>query len=352
MKVLVAVGLTLSGTYVFEILKSFFLWFGSWWNPVSQIPETQPLLGVSRHSENALGSGAAQNGEALQGDGAQQNGEALQGDGAQQDVEAHQNHDIQLVEDTQNQHEESPLEILARSRSGRETIRNFSKDAMQRGADFYGSHATIMVIIGTALLAALVAQTVANVFSADIATGRAALSSSTQCGIWAFDDGAGDEAASRADLRGYQKEARAGEYARSCYDSSNATDSMLCDFFYYPSIAFTSKSLDKCPFESYDVCLDGLYSAVTFDSGFVDASQIGVNFETTHKFRRKTTCSPLNMNYSYVRNETSHDTNDVTYYYNYGSTYDDTTDPPTNTNYIYKTSGNPFDWLAPVYSIK
>ena len=231
-------------------------------------------------------------------------------------------------------------------------MRNFLQDALKRGADFSGSHATIMVIIGTALLAAFVAQTVANVFSADIATGRAALSSSTKCGIWAFDTDAGDEAASRADLRDYQKEARAGEYARSCYDSSNVTNSMRCDFFYYPSIAFTSKSLDKCPFESYDVCLGGLYSAVTFDTGLVDASQIGINFETTHKFRRKTTCSPLNMNYSYVRNKTSHDSSEVTYYYYYGSTYDDTTEPPTSKDYTYKTSGNPFDWLAPVYSIK
>lgn len=338
MKALVAVGLTLSGPYVFEILKSFVLWPQAWWNLVSQHPETQPLLGVNQHSENAQGADSVQNGE------------ALRGEGAQRDVESR--HDIRRVEDAQNLHEEGPLEILGRSRSGRETVWNFLKDALQKGADFSGSHATIMVIIGTALLAALVAQTVANVFSADIATDRAALSSSTNCGIWEFDMNAGDEAASRADLRDYQKEARAGEYARSCYDSPNVTDSMPCDFFYHPSIAFESKSLDKCPFGSYDLCLGGLYSAVTFDTGLVDASQIGINFETTHKFRRKTTCSPLNMDNSYVRNKTSHNSNDVIYYYYYGSTYNDNTEPPTNKNYTYKTSGNPFDWLAPVYSIK
>jgi hypothetical protein len=338
MKALVAVALTLSGPYIFEILKSFILWPRAWWNSVSQHPETQPLLGVNQHSENAQGANSVQNSEALRGDDAQRN------------VEAHQDRDTQRVEDAQYQHD--PLEILGRSRSGRETVWNFLKDALQKGADFSGSHATIMVLIGTALFGALVAQTVANVFSADIATNRAALSSSTNCGIWEFDINAGDEAASRADIRDYQKEARAGEYARSCYDPPNVTDSMRCDFFYYPSIAFTSKSLDKCPFGSYDVCLGGLYSAVTFDTGLVDASQIGINFETTHKFRRKTTCSPLNMNYPYVRNKTSHDSNDVTYYYYYGSTYDDTTEPPTNKDYTYKTSGNPFNWLAPVYSIK
>jgi hypothetical protein len=340
MKTLVAVGLTLSGSYVFEILKSFPLWLITWWDQGTKHPENQPLLSVRQHSENAQGADS------------EQDGEAPQGNGAQGDVEAPQDGDIHRVEDAQHRDEESPLDILKRSQSGRETIGNFIKYALQKGAGFSGSHALLMIMIGTIILAGFVAQTIANVFSADVATDRAAISSSTNCGIWAFDENAGDEAAARADLRDYQKEARAGEYARNCYDSQNATDSIRCDFFYHSSIAFTSKSLDKCPFGSYELCLGGLYSAVTFDTGLVDASQIGINFESTHKFRRKTTCSPLNMDYSYVRNESSRNSDDATYYYYYGSIYDDTTVPPTTTNYTYKTSGHPFDWLAPVYSVE
>jgi hypothetical protein len=190
-----------------------------------------------------------------------------------------------------------------------------------------------------------------GIFSAKVATDRAALSSSTHCGIWTLDENAGDEDAARADLSDHQKEKRAGEYARHCYGSSIAVDSNRCDFFYRQDIPFTNKSGHPCPF-SPNLCLYGLYSAVSFDTGLVDASSIGINYKTTHKFRRNTTCSPLNMDYPYVRNETSLDSDETSYYYYYGSIFDDTSLPPMTRNYTYKTSGNPFNWLAPVYSVK
>lgn len=114
--------------------------------------------------------------------------------------------------------------------------------------------------------------------------------------------------------------------------------------FYNQSIAFSTKIGQRCPFESKELCFDGLYSAVTFDTTPVDASIIGINAPLTHKFRRKTTCSPLNMSEPYIT-RSDRPTND-TYLYNYG---------PKNrgsTNHTFQTRGHPFDWLVPAYSVK
>ncbi|MCJ1250939.1 hypothetical protein MMC30_008167 [Trapelia coarctata] len=338
LKTLVAAFLALSGAYVSEIVKSFFFWFKSWWDQTSKHPERQPLLSnIHMPDQN--------NNSQLQGEVTTQGGSTQPGRETDQNGDAHRN------DDSQNPAQESPLDIVKRSKGGRETTVNFIKDSLQRGADFSGAHAFAMVSILTVLFALSVALIIAGVFSARVATDRAALLSSAHCGIWEFDDYAGDDAAARADLHEHQKEARAGQYARNCYGSQNATDSTRCDFFYQTKIDFTTASMDKCPFKSYELCLGGLYSAVTFDTGLVDASNLGINAEVTHKFRRKTTCSPLNMDYPYVRNETFRDPKNTTYHYYYGGRFDDTTVPPTEVNYTYQTSGYPFDWLAPVYSV-
>jgi hypothetical protein len=99
-----------------------------------------------------------------------------------------------------------------------------------------------------------------------------------------------------------------------------------------------------CPFEPFGLCRGGLCSAVTFDTGLVDANIIGVNSETAHKFRRQTTCSPLNMDYPYV-NKSSRGPNDTTYEDLYGSIYDEEGNKAKTQT--YETSGNPFSWLAP-----
>ena len=330
LKTLVAVFLALSGTYISEIVKSFFFWFKLWWDKSSKHPERQPLLSNSQ----------------LQG------AVTARVDATQTETETEQNGSAYRNDDSQNHDEENPLDIVKRSKGGRETALNLLKHALQRGADFSGTHAVAMVSIITVMFAFFVAQVIAGVFSARVATDRAALISSAHCGIWAFDWEAGDEAAARADLQQYHEEARAGQYARNCYGSQNTTDSTRCDFFYRKSIGFTSTSLDKCPFTSHELCSGGLYSAVTFDTGLVDASSLGINSEILHKFRRKTTCSPLDMDYPYIRKGSSQDPKNTTYYYYYGRRFDDTAVPWVDINFTLQTSGYPFDWLAPVYSVQ
>ena len=202
---------------------------------------------------------------------------------------------------------------------------------------------TTMVVIATMLFMAFVAHTVAGVFSAKVATDRAALSSSKHCGIWMFDDDAGYEAAGRDDLRDYVKEDRAGQYAQNCYNTPSSGYANGCDYFYNQSIPYSVKFEQPCPFKSANLCLHGLYSAVTFDTGFVDASVIGINSPTSYKFRRQSTCSPLNTSEPYIR-QVPGKSNETTYRYYYG--------PKDNVDYTFETSGTPFQWLVPVYSVE
>src|SRR5438046_8291742 len=106
MKTMVAVGLTLSGPYVFKISKSFFICLKMWWDQVPDNPETRPLItGVQRGNRN---------------------GQAEEGD-PRQDVEAYQDVDFRQVEDGQRQDEQHPVDIVKTSNSGRETFVNLYK---------------------------------------------------------------------------------------------------------------------------------------------------------------------------------------------------------------------------------
>ena len=202
---------------------------------------------------------------------------------------------------------------------------------------------TITIVIGTVLFGLFVAQAIAGVFSAKIASDKAGLSSSQHCGIWQFNESAGGEPADRDDLNNYQKEARASQYARICYNSLDSTEPFSCRVFYNQSISYTTKTGQPCPFASSELCRDGPYSAISFDTGYIDASVLGINSPKPHKFRRKTSCSPLRMSEPYVL-QSSSSTNGTAYRYYYGS--------KDNTNYTFNTSGQPFEWLVPVYSVK
>lgn len=235
-----------------------------------------------------------------------------------------------------------PADILEKSQDSRETVWEFVESLLHGGAKQADSPSTIMIVVTTVLFGLFIAQAIAGVFSAKIASDRAGLSSSQHCGIWQFNENAGGEPADRDDLNNYQKEARASQYARTCYNSPDPTDPLSCKVFYNQSIAYSTKTYQPCPFASSELCHDGLYSAISFDTGYIDASVIGINSPTTHKFRRTTSCSPLNMSEPYVL-RSSPDTNGTAYHYYYG--------PKDYTSYTFNTSGRPFEWLVPVYSV-
>ena len=237
---------------------------------------------------------------------------------------------------------ENLSDVPGESRDNREVAWNLTRCVLGHLKKQTESPAIVLVVIFTIFFGIFVAQLVAAMFSAKMASDRAALVSSQRCGIWQFDDKAGQEAADRDDLHNYQKESRASQYARTCYNAPHPDDPFSCRTFYNQSIKFSTKTDQLCPFASSELCSGGLYSAVAFDTGLIDASVIGINAAETHKFRRTTICSPLNMSEPYIVSSESMNNTDYHYYY---GTKDDI-------EYTFNTSGHPFDWLVPVYSVK
>ena len=242
----------------------------------------------------------------------------------------------------QSQYGTETIDILDKSRDSWEAELNLIRYILDPLKKQTRSPDILVVVVLTIFFGLFIGYVVASTFSAKIASDRAGLASSQYCGIWQFDDKAGDEAADRDDLYNYQKEARASQYARTCYNAPNPDDPFTCRIFYNQSIEFDTKTDQPCPFASSELCSGGLYSAVSFDTGLIDASVIGINAPVTHKFRRTTSCSPLNMSKPYI--VSSEGTNNTDYHYYYGSKDD--------IEYTFNTSGLPFEWLVPVYSVK
>lgn len=357
----VAVCLTLISPYVFKILKSFLIWIFaviSWlateWSS-AQVTEPSLLPTSSRSDAPLLEEQTPDYWTTHPERSEIQDSQNSNVGGLSTSEDPSSNHEGNVNPSTQPQTIDvetrtqsmrgsaAPMNVLVHAESSRETVWEFFKYILHGGAKQVESPSVIMVVLSTVLSSLFVAQAIAGVFSAKIASDRIGLSSSNHCGIWEFDDNAGAEAGDRDDLNHYQKEARASQYARNCYNSPDSTSTLSCKIFYNQSIAFTTKTHQPCPFASSELCLDGLYSAVTFDTGLVDASTIGINSLLTHKFRRTTTCSPMNMSEPYVKGPPQ-GANDTTYRYYYG--------PKDDADYTFKTSGHPFGWLVPVYSVK
>ena len=373
MTAFVAVCLTLTSPYVFKIARSFLVWLiglFSWltaeWNnshsaesssSSSSVAESRIPLLESQHTqyetserqEDSTGS-SSQGGQHPNGNpsNAVESQIGNQHNIVKSASEEQTPPTIAIDPDPERrtpsvQRDEDPANALNRSQDSRDFVWNFVKSLLHGGAKQADSPSTIMIVVAVILFGLFVAQAIAGVFSAKIASDRAGLSSSQHCGIWQFNENAGGDAADRDDLNNYQKEARASQYARTCYNSPDPTDPFSCRVFYNQSIAYTTKIQQPCPFASSELCHHGLYSAISFDTGHVDASVIGVNSPKTHKFRRTTSCSPLNMSDPYVVRSSS-GTNGTAYHYYYG--------PKDNANYTFNTSGQPFEWLVPVYSVR
>ena len=246
----------------------------------------------------------------------------------------------QTVSDLQDNEDKHDLfSILRHSESGRDFVWQCLKPLFQGEQN----RLTLIVSITLALFLIFVSWTVLVLASAKMASDRTGLSSSTVCGIWQFDVNASDEAAYLDDIYNRRKEERASGYAQNCYNSEDSTGTLSCGVFYTQSIPFETKTQQACPFPSSELCAKGPYSAISFDTGLIDSSVIGINSPSTHKFRRQATCSPLNISESYISSH-AQDGDDTRLYYNYG--------PTDDAAFTFNTSGHPFHWLGPVYSAK
>jgi hypothetical protein len=191
-----------------------------------------------------------------------------------------------------------------------------------------------------------IGMVIAGVYSARISTSGPTILLSQKCGVWRFDETkGGSEGATRAGIHLLKKEVRAGDYAKNCYGPPNAFEDVQCDFLYRRQLPHpTSPEYSyTCPFKG-DVCKPKA-QVVTFDTELLDASELGINAKKPPKFRRKTTCVPLNMEFPFIRNTTNNGT--TSYTYHYGQKNHD----GIRTEYTYNTTGDPFDRLVPVYDV-
>ena len=170
-----------------------------------------------------------------------------------------------------------------------------------------------------ALFALFVGEQISAIFAANIVSGSMALSVSPNCGIWVSHLDNPYNTSAGLDILSWitEKNLRAVSYAETCY-GENAT-AEACNIFYNRTVSCSDIHNSSCPFLG-DVCLYGDTSAYTLDTGFVDSNVLGVNGERRYQIRRKTTCSPLITNASYVRYGRDHSTTYVEYYYGYNGT--------------------------------
>ena len=337
---IVAVSLTLTSPYVFKIVKNFFLWALT-----TRSDSRNNLAPPNGHTDHdGISSISIDNAEEESSNSITttettalipyQDGEVRP---ARTSPNLQDGPNIRSSSRTQSAEKDRDLlQLLNDSESSRDFLWECARYVAQGGRKSTG----VILVIILLLFGVFVTWTVVGVFSANIATDRIGISSSQHCGIWQFDDNAGNEAGYRDDLYNRQKEARASQYARNCYHNPSATDTLSCRIFYNQSIQYSTKTRQKCPFSSSELCFDGLYSAISFDTGLIDASVIGINSPTTYKIRRQTICSPLNISEPYV----IHEVGSGQFYYNYGSLDD--------ADYTFNTSGHPFEWHVPVYSAK
>jgi hypothetical protein len=88
-------------------------------------------------------------------------------------------------------------------------------------------------------------------------------------------------------------------YADNCYKDND--DSGECSLFYQKRIEYVERHNASCPFAGH-LCLGKRDAAYELDTGWTDASVLGINQRHTAQFRARKVCSPLNLD-GYIRSE-------------------------------------------------
>jgi hypothetical protein len=152
--------------------------------------------------------------------------------------------------------------------------------------------ALILMLFGIFIGEQVVAISVAGIVGDSVG-----LSASPKCGNWQY-IGNNDTETWR-----YQSQSLAAAQRRStiyidnCYREPFAAED--CKVYNNRTIAFSEEHNASCPFLG-DVCLYGQISAYALETHWVDSNVLGINAPKRYHFRRKTTCSPIVTNYSYI----------------------------------------------------
>ena len=109
-------------------------------------------------------------------------------------------------------------------------------------------------------------------------------------------------------------------YTRACYHSTVFTNP--CSRTLTRTIFHNISSGSTCPFLNKAMCKNGDSSVSTMDLGFVDANSLGINSARKFDFRRRTTCSPVLDNDSFVQSHiVSENVAEISYSYQSTTTY-------------------------------
>lgn len=147
----------------------------------------------------------------------------------------------------------------------------------------------ILLIFGTCYI-------ISGAFLTKFPAGEAALSGSNTCGVWGLRDNAKPSAQDAdASVQG-QRESRASQYARDCYGPRSTISINQCLAFKERRIPQTNiQTGQQCPFINETYCPGTGYTAVKFETEYVDATVIGVNTNPPPKFKRTAMCVPLDL---------------------------------------------------------
>jgi hypothetical protein len=157
-----------------------------------------------------------------------------------------------------------------------------------------------------------------SIFSVLVVDNSVAVSNHPGCGMLMYNHST-DPYVTMRQKYFYDIESESGEYARRCYNGTNLADG--CNYFYQPSIPFTVRHNDTCPFKSEfgPLCIGGTSGALTITTGRVRPEVIGINTKLKYTFIRQATCSPLITDDRFVRPFLM-DNQNLYYRYFYGNT--------------------------------
>ena len=169
---------------------------------------------------------------------------------------------------------------------------------------------------GFLLLAIYIAFIVFGVLTSKLAGDDTSLAASPDCDIY-IPDGKGNIDHLQSVVTPYEFDAQtqSAEYARRCYGKGESSDG--CDLFVQNDISYTTIHNDSCPFQEDSMCYGGANSAYTLTTGAVSARSLGINTKRGYEFMRTTTCTPLNMNSSFITSKRAG--NLTVYSYHYGA---------------------------------
>lgn len=149
------------------------------------------------------------------------------------------------------------------------------------------------------LLTVFISEQIVAISVARIISGSTAISSSPICGNWQYVGY--NLTGPQSSLYEYRTEGAAKEravaYIDSCYGQGVVPES--CKPYYNRTITYSDEHNATCPFFG-GVCLYGQTSAYALDTGYVDCSVLGINAAKRYQFKRRTVCSPIVTNSSYV----------------------------------------------------